>query len=117
MSICDEAGIERHWPDGRYYWGDEPLRHTRALLVPWHDSMRQFANGLYFVFGGNVHSGLPINKHFASNRYGLHGDVIILKPIWDGHPGDNRPDYKNVPEELLYPATMAGFFAKINNMP
>ena len=117
MNICDEAGMERHWPDARDFWGIEPLRHTRALLVPWHDDMLQFANGLYFVFGGDVHSELPVNKHFARNRYGLHGDVIILKPIWDGYPGNNAVDYKHVPEELLYPATMAGFFAKINDMP
>ena len=117
MKICDEAGIERHWPDARDFWGIRPLRHTRALLVPWHDTMLQFANGLYFIFGGDVHSGLPVNKHFDRNRYGLHGDVVILKPIWDGLPGNDKVNYKHVPEELLYPATMAGFFARINDLP
>ena len=64
-----------------------------------------------------MHSGMPVNKHFDRNRYGLHGDVIILKPILDFHSTNHRVNYKNVPEELLYPATMAGFFAMINDMP
>ena len=64
-----------------------------------------------------MHSGLPVNKHFDRNRYGLHGDVVILKPIWDGLPGNDKVNYKHVPEELLYPATMAGFFARINDLP
>ena len=64
-----------------------------------------------------MHSGLPVNKYFERNRYGLHGDVIILKPAWDGDPGNGKMEYRNVPEELLYPVTMAGFMAMINNMP
>lgn len=117
MNIYDEAGIERNWPDARELWGIEPLRHTRALLVPWRDPILRLANGLYFVFGGDVHSGLPVNKYFERNMYGLHGDVIILKPAWNELPGSGRVEYINVPEELLYPATMAGFVATINNMP
>ena len=64
-----------------------------------------------------MNSGMPVNKHFDRNRYGLHGDVIILKPILDFHSADYKVRYKNVPEELGYSATMAGFFAMINDMP
>ena len=64
-----------------------------------------------------MHSGLPVNRYFEGNRYGLHGDVIVLKPASDGEMGPGRVEYMNVPEELLYPVTMAGFMTMIDNMP
>ena len=117
MNIYDELGIERNWPDARANWGIDALRHVRAFLVSWHDPILRLANGLYYVFGGDVHSGLPVNKYFERNRYGLHGDVIILKPAWNRLPDNGRVEFIHVPEELLYPTTMAGFIATINNMP
>lgn len=116
MNIYDDIGIEHNWPEA-VGWGIEPLRHIRAFLVSWHDPFLRLANGRYFVFGGDVHSRLPVNRYFEWNRYGLHGDVIILKPASNGEIWPGRVEYMNVPEELLYPVTMAGFMAMINNMP
>ena len=116
MNIYDDTGIERHWPDAREFWGIEPLRHTRALLVSWRDPVLRLANGLYFVFGGTVLSGMPVNRYFDRNRRGLHADVFILKPVWNGDPGNDRVEFMHVPEELLYPVTMEAFLEKINNM-